>query len=94
MTLFTFLGLLLALAGCTAIHLASPHQRWRPSAWPTRPARTAGLALLLGSALSFGQDLQRLTTVFVWATTLMAALIALPYLGALTSLRRQCRAAP
>ncbi|NSL54460.1 hypothetical protein [Uliginosibacterium aquaticum] len=83
-------GLLLALAGSFAIHLASPHQRWRASALAARPARLAGAALLVAALIALGQALHSVVAVFVLLTWLMLAFVLLPYLGALIA-RKESR---
>lgn len=76
-------GLLLAFAGGLAIHLASPHQRWRQQALPARPARVAGSLLLLAAFLVLLRVQHALVAAFTLLTWLMLLWIALPYLGAL-----------
>lgn len=82
------LALALALAGCSSLYLASPHQRWRARPWPAVPARALGAALLLASLLAFAQRMQATTAVFTFVTALMLICAVLPYVGALLSLRR------
>ncbi|MFT3814675.1 MAG: hypothetical protein QM740_15065 [Acidovorax sp.] len=77
------LALAAGWAGCCCLYLASAHQRWRAQPLPARPARGAGWGLLALSLWAFAQRLDTLTAVFTWATLLMLALAALPYLGAL-----------
>ncbi|MES2878648.1 MAG: hypothetical protein V4713_09510 [Pseudomonadota bacterium] len=83
MNVFVLLGLASLLAGCACIYYASPHQRGlisSLSAWPARVS--AGVLLLLG-LLAFIQTMKAITASFVFATTLMLLLVALPYVGAL-----------
>ena len=75
-------GLLLALAGSLAIHLASPHQRWRANALPARPARLAGTGSLVAALIALSQSLHIVVAVFVLLTWLMLVFVLLPYLGA------------
>lgn len=74
---------LAALAGCIAIYLASPHQRWLDRPWPTAAARGLGVGLLLLSAWLFTQRLQLLTLIYTQSALLMLVFALLPYLGAL-----------
>lgn len=89
MTLFTVAGFSACTFGCLCIYLASAHQRLLAAAWPARPARAAGAALLLLAWLALVQDLQRLTAAFALATAVMLALVLLPYAAALHAM---CRA--
>ena len=77
-----------AWAGCACVYLASPHQRWRGTPWPARPARSAGAALLLLSLLTFGHCMQATAAAFAFITCVMLTFALLPYLGALLTLRR------
>lgn len=79
----TALGLLLALAGCTGIYLASPNQRWLAAAWPALPARIGGGLLLAAGLAALLRDFQAVVAGFVLATWLMLLFVLLPYLGAL-----------
>ncbi|MBN9460900.1 MAG: hypothetical protein J0H00_06705 [Burkholderiales bacterium] len=81
-------GLACALAGCSCLYLASPHQLWRAVPWPARPARAAGALLLAASLAAFLQAMQAAPAVFTFVACLMLLLVVLPYLGALVSLRR------
>jgi uncharacterized membrane protein len=89
MKLFVLIGLALVSLGCVCIYLASPNQRWLPAPWRARPARWAGVLLLLGGGVALARQMQLLTTIFVFATVLMLLFSVLPYLGALLSLRRR-----
>lgn len=89
MPLFTLLGLAAAALACLCLYAASPHQRLWAAAWPRRPARIAGAALLALAWWALVQDLQRLTAAFVLGTALMLALAVLPYAGAFVHVRRQ-----
>ena len=80
-------ALALTCAGSAGFYLSSPHQRWRAHAWPKRPARALGGALLLGGLFAFGQAMQALAAVFAFATCLMLACAAWPYLGALRAMQ-------
>jgi hypothetical protein len=88
MNAFIFLGLVSALAGCSCIYLASPHQRWRAHVWPAKPVRVAGVVLLVISLAVFMQCMQTVVAVFTFAHVLMMLFILLPYSGALVSIRR------
>ncbi|MDD3483063.1 hypothetical protein [Azovibrio restrictus] len=83
MNAYTFTGLLLSLAGSTAIYLASPNQRWRQHPLPRRSARLLGILLLTLGCFSLTRVLQPLTTSFVFITWLMLVFTLLPYIGAL-----------
>ncbi|MCE1169919.1 MAG: hypothetical protein LWW84_01100 [Azovibrio sp.] len=83
MNAYTFTGLLLSLAGGTAIYLASPNQRWRRRPLPRTPARLGGTLLLALGCFSLTRVLQPLTTSFVFITWLMLVFTLLPYIGAL-----------
>lgn len=76
-------GLLLALAGCVAVYLASPNQHWLPAAWPARPARFAGALLLAAALAALLQAFQPAVAGFVMATWLMLLFTLFPYVGAL-----------
>lgn len=89
MNAFILLALVLALAGCSSLYLASPHQRWRTAPWPARPARWLGAALLLASLFAFGQVMQASAAAFSFVTTLMLIFVLLPYGGALLSAGRE-----
>ena len=84
----TSVALAAALAGCACIHLTSPNQRWRLAPLPGRPARGAGLALLVMSWLSLRQDMQAITATFTFASMLILIFILLPYLGAFIAMKR------
>jgi hypothetical protein len=79
-------GLLLALAGCVALYLASPHQRWRARALPGRAARCSALVLLVAALAALCQSLFAATAVFVLLTWVMLLLALFPYLGAYLAL--------
>ena len=82
-------GLVLVVAGSACLYLASPNQRMLARPWPRRPACVAGVLLLGSSQWALLQQMQPLAAVFCFVTVLMLALSALPYLGALVSLRRR-----
>ncbi len=84
----TSVALAAALAGCACIHLASPNQRWRLATLPGRPARGAGLALLVLSWLSLRQGMQATAATFTFASMLMLVFILLPYVGAFIAMKR------
>lgn len=84
-----FLGLLLALAGCASLYLASPRQRWLARPWAARPARAAGAALLAAGLAALLQALQTVTAAFTFVTWAMLLFVLLPYLGALLSIARR-----
>lgn len=87
MFLFTFLGLVAIVLACLCVYAASPNQRLWTVPWPRRPARAAGLTLLLLGWLALAQDMRYLAATFVFATALMLALVLLPYAGALRHAR-------
>lgn len=76
------LALVLAVAGCAALYLASPHQRWRARALPARPAVALGAACLGGSLWAFGRVLSWVPASFALLTEVMLLLALFPYLGA------------
>lgn len=76
-------GLLLGLAGCLAVYLASPKQRWLARPLTPRPARVAGTALLAAGLFALTRGMQTLPAVFVLVTWAMLLFVLLPYLGAL-----------
>ncbi|MDX9844742.1 MAG: hypothetical protein RBT42_13430 [Aquabacterium sp.] len=78
----------LTWAGCACLYLSSPHQRWRATPWPARPARAAGAALLLLGLLLFGRGMHATAATFSFVTCVMLTCTLLPYLGVLLSLRR------
>ncbi len=84
----TALALTAALTGCACLHLASPNQRWRLAPLPSRPARGAGLALLVLSWLSLRQGMQATAATFTFASMLMLVFILLPYVGAFIAVKR------
>lgn len=88
MPVFTMCGIAAIVLGCLGIYAASPHQRLWARPWPQRPSRAVGAALLLSALLLLAQDMQRLTTVFVFVTTLMLVFLVLPYIGAFLHGRR------
>ena len=88
MTSSVLLALSLTWAGCVCLYLSSPHQRWRSTPWPARPARSAGAALLLLSLLAFGHRMQATAAAFAFVTCVMLSCALQPYLGALLTLRR------
>lgn len=81
------LGLMLAAAGCAAIYLASPHQRWRGKPWPAHPARWLGAVLLAAGLISLLQTMQAAAASFVLAHWLMLLFVLFPYAGALRASR-------
>ncbi|HYP83060.1 hypothetical protein [Variovorax sp.] len=85
----TLAGLVFVLLGSAGVYLASPNQRWLVSPLRRGPARTAGTGCWLLGWLCFAQTMTALTAIFALATTLMLALVLLPYAGALRSLRRE-----
>lgn len=76
------LALVLALGGSTSLYLASPHQRWRGAPLPGRPARVAGVVLLVASLGVFLRTMFVVTAIYTWFTWTMTLLILLTYAGA------------
>ena len=90
-TLAVALALLLAFGGCGCLYLASPHQRWRSSPLPARPARTAGFALLSASLVAFARAMQLVPAIFTFGAAVMLLLVVLPYVGAARMIVRRGR---
>lgn len=80
-------ALLAALAGCSAIYLASPHQRLRAKPVPAKAARASGGLLLLASLVGFLSGMQATTAVFTFTVCVMLVFVLLPYLAVLLSFR-------
>ncbi|KAA5604324.1 hypothetical protein F1188_16660 [Roseospira marina] len=83
MSALLLLSLLLASAGCVALYLASPHQRWRPRPWPRRRAHRVGALLLVGSLIVLSAAMQPVAAVFTVITWAMVMLVLLPLVGVL-----------
>ncbi len=88
MKLYFIFSFILVLAGCLSLYLAAPHQCWLTMAWPARPARLIGIALLFLSLIMLGQTLQGIAAVFTIVVWVMLVSTALPYLGVLISIWR------
>lgn len=82
-------GLLLALAGCLSLYFSAGHQRLLAHRWPARPARVAGVLLLVAALAALFSALQPVTAVFVLCTWTMLLFTLLPYLGALRTLKER-----
>lgn len=82
------LGLLLALAGCLSLYLASPNQRWRAAPLPARPARGAAALLLPAALFLLLLQMQVAAAAFTLSVWVMLLLVALPYGGALVKRSR------
>lgn len=82
-------GFLLVLAGCICLYLASPNQRWRKAALPSRAARAASVILLAAGLLMLLQSFQPAAAFFVLITWTMLLLVLLPHLGLLFSTWRR-----
>ena len=87
--LLSSLGLLALVTGCAGFYLASPNQRWLSQALPGVPTRLLGSTLLGLGWLGLYQTMQAVTATFVAVTTVMLALILLPYGAALRGLWRR-----
>ncbi len=88
MPIFTLLGLTACTLACLCLYATAPNQQLCAAPWPRRPSCIAAVALLVLAWLALVQEMQRLTAVFVLASTLMLALSVLPYAGALIHVRR------
>jgi hypothetical protein len=82
----------LALAGALLFYVGSASQRWLRAPLPARPARLAAVLCIALSLACAARALQPATSLSVVLTTLMAALTAYPFIGALVERRRIRRA--
>lgn len=89
MGMSTLIGLALAFAGCLAIYLASPNQRWR--AEPVSPllARVGGLAMCVIAWLCLAYGRQALTATMMLYTALIFSFVVLPCTGALLGMLKK-----
>lgn len=85
----TLIGLVAALAGCLAMYLASPNQRWRAMPAPPWRARGAGLALWVVAWLCLAHSRQPLTASFMLYTSVMLSFVLLPCTGAVLGLLKR-----
>jgi hypothetical protein len=84
-------GLLLGSCGWACLYLTSPHQRWRASPLPAKPARWVALPLSLSSVYAFTRTLDLVPAVFTFVSWTMVLLVAFPYLGAAIAAARRGR---
>ncbi|GEM_PF-1675301 len=84
-------ALSLGLVGCACLYLASPHQRWRTSPLPARPACAAGSVALLGSVFAFARAMAVAPAVFAFVAWVMLLLVVFPYVGAAFVIARRRR---
>jgi hypothetical protein len=82
-------GLLIILAGCIAIYLASPHQRWLVRSRTSRINVWGGVLLLIAGLVVLMNSMQGAAAVFVWLVWIMLLLVFFPYLGVLFSIRKK-----
>lgn len=82
-----------AMVGASLFYLSTTGQRWLRAPWPARLARSAAAACVALSLACAAQALQPATSLSVVVTTLMASLMAYPFIGALLERRRARRAA-
>jgi hypothetical protein len=84
-----FLALMLTIAGCVCLYLASPNQKWLAQPLPGRPALVAGGLLLTAGLAAWIAALRPLAGFFVTLHVAMVCLFAFPYSAALRSFGRK-----
>ncbi|MGD2117422.1 MAG: hypothetical protein PVG66_03620 [Chromatiales bacterium] len=82
-------GLLIVLAGCIAIYLDSPHQRWLAHSRTSRINVWGGVLLLIAGLVVLMSSMQGAAAVFVWLVWIMLLFVSFPYLGVLFSMRKK-----
>ncbi len=82
------LALVLTIAGCAGLYLASPNQRWLARALPGRPVLVTGCLLLAAGLAAWIVALRPLAGFFVALHVAMVCLFIFPYSAALRSFGR------
>jgi hypothetical protein len=83
------LALILTIAGCACLYLASPNQKWLAQALPGRPVFVAGSLLLAAGLATWIGALQPLAGFFVTLHIAMVCLFVFPCSAALRSFGRK-----
>jgi len=83
------LALVLTIAGCACLYLASPHQKWLAQALPGRPVLVAGSLLLAAALVAWIAALRPLAGFFVALHVAMVCFFVFPYSAALRSFGRK-----
>jgi hypothetical protein len=83
------LALILTIAGCMCLYLASPNQKWLAQALPGRPVLVAGSLLLAAGLAAWIAALWPLAGFFVALHVAMVCLFVFPYSAALRRFGRR-----
>ena len=84
----TVFAMVLTVAGCACLYLASPNQKWLPQASPHMPFLAAGSLLLAAGLAAWIVALRPLAGFFVTLHVAMVCLFAFPYMAALRGIWR------
>ncbi|MGE4340602.1 MAG: hypothetical protein AB7E55_32330 [Pigmentiphaga sp.] len=83
------LALVLTIAGCVCLYLASPNQKWRSRPLPRTPLWAAGSLLLAAGLAAWIAALRPLAGFFVTLHVAMVCLFVFPYSAALRRFGRK-----
>jgi ABC-type uncharacterized transport system permease subunit len=86
-----FLPVALAFVSALLFYLGSPGQQWRATPLPPRSSRSLACLAVIAAIVPGVLDGHTATTLSIVITTLMASLVAFPFVAVAVSRRRAVR---